>query len=83
MDHEPKNKSMTFGLLTVILIIAGLSGMIHHDEFQRRDPTFLILKSTQCAINSKDSYDEAKRLLFLQRNTNNPSKPSAGYISAG
>lgn len=61
MDHEPKNKAMTFGLLTVILIV-GLSGMIHHDEFQWRDPTFLILKSTQCAINSKDSYDEAKRL---------------------
>lgn len=74
MDHEPTNNGITFGLLTVILIISGLSGMIHHDEFQWWDPAFLILKSRQCTINRNYSYNEAKRFLFHQSNTNKPNQ---------
>lgn len=40
MDHEPTNNAVTLGLLTVLVIIPGLSGMIHHAELEWGDPAF-------------------------------------------
>lgn len=56
MDHGPTNNAITRGLLTVILIIPGLCGMIHHAGFQWWDPAFPLYCPNQHSVQWKPSH---------------------------